>query len=138
MGRISGKSVGQEGNRGAQSSRAGIASGRGCGAQEKKLGSRVKSFAFSTPKNAGDVFLLFWHVFVLVYLYIYTHILSFPQTRSPKYILFPQPASFCTLQKYRQKNEIKFLIIAKSSETNIISTGLFFFPPNHPHFKILI
>lgn len=81
-------------------------------------------------QNTVDTFLFAHTVFgvcLCTYIYICIHTYLPPPTSTcTKICVFPQPASSCKLQKYRQKNEIRSLIIAKSSKTNITATGHFF------------
>lgn len=66
-------------------------------------------------------------VCVHVFIYTHTHILTSTRVHDQNTSISP-PHAFLQAAKI-QKNKIKFLIIAKSSETNITSTGqVFFFP----------
>lgn len=91
------------------------------------LGQQVSAFQTLT---AVGVFLLAWMqpaVFVCMCLYTHTHILTSTRVHDQNTSISP-PHAFLQAAKI-QKNKIKFLIIAKSSETNITSTGqVFFFP----------
>lgn len=132
MGWITGKSTGWERNRGARP-------GQSVAAELELL--LVVAAVCRKSWVAGDVLCFLNTKMILMYfclciyhlecacgyvfLYIHTHT-YLPTSTYTDIRMLPQPASFCKLQKYRQKNKIKFLIIAKSSETSITVTGHFF------------
>lgn len=101
---------------------------------QKKLGAGEALCFLNTKMLLIDSCLCICHldcVCACIFIYIYTHS-YLPTSACIKIRIFPQPASSCTLQKYRQKNKVKSLTVAKSSETNIAATGHCFFPELSP------
>jgi len=129
MGRITGKSIGQERNWGDQPGQSGAAELElllVVAAVCRKSWAADEVLCFLSTKMLLIYFCLCIHLLECVCAYIFmcvdTHT-YLPTSTCTKMRIFPQPIPVRKLQKYRAKNKIKLLIIAKSSETNITDAG---------------